>query len=805
MGLIVLMVLILSTSVPLYQARASVPGAVATAAFCLVTDVGCGTGIIEQFINFLNGVLANGTGLLSTGTTAVLSYGIANAPVVRDLWATVRDFANMFFIIALIIMAFGTIFNVGGYNFSSLIVKFLIVVLLINFSLVIGNIIIDWSQSLSNVFLTSIGDIGNRVAQGTALADTFTNSLKNSPAITQTGWDSTMAAFAKMILLSIIFFSMMVLFFFSIVRIPILWALLIASPIAWIGFILPTTRKVWHNWWREFIGWNIFMPLYLFIIYFGSYMLAQQQRVAANFGTDPTRPLIDTLGITAQQLFFFILVGIVFIGGAKIARSMSITASAGAVAGGIWARSAAVARWGASAPIGFGQYIGRRTGVTGAMGEKLGEIQKKGLPGRLGYIYGGEEGAQRLQSGVAQRFGAQETADKTLAQAVTSARQRVQKITDLTELQNLSQNGTKNEKIAALEILEERQGLNGGQVLSLYDLYGGASSMNARRAIEKVDLKHLSKPDRDMLYNQVNNLRLKQKIADVRAENSEFADIKDAQGNIVKSAEDVFVEQSTIFTSEADKADYVKKAKDYLERLKADQRRSIFNNSKVTPDMKKEMAMVMAEKGDFGDMTTDQLKDAANLFQAANQKDNFLSRVQKKNIIAALKAKESLQLLGNDTYDQALKKAAGKLSTEDILELSKDTISNSDFQTALEANLTPGRISSIISHPKASAEKVEALNTLFFKVRNDAFIDEKIKPLDKYLDNIKNLTTGIRSAKAANDSQKAAQLSTEAQRILNMARKIVDELAINDSATKYQVDAAKNEFEQIKTLLTSLK
>src|SRR3989344_620824 len=41
-----------------------------------------------------------------------------NVPVIQESWKIMRDFANMLFIIALIVMAYGTIFNIPKYDFK---------------------------------------------------------------------------------------------------------------------------------------------------------------------------------------------------------------------------------------------------------------------------------------------------------------------------------------------------------------------------------------------------------------------------------------------------------------------------------------------------------------------------------------------------------------------------------------------------------------------------------------------------------------------------------------------------------------
>src|SRR3990167_9519036 len=94
-------------------------------------------------------------------------YYVVNIPVypegglavIDESWKIMRNFANMFFIVALIVMAFATIFSISRYEARTLFPKFLISALLINFSLVLGTIVIDASQVLTNTFLIPIGDI----------------------------------------------------------------------------------------------------------------------------------------------------------------------------------------------------------------------------------------------------------------------------------------------------------------------------------------------------------------------------------------------------------------------------------------------------------------------------------------------------------------------------------------------------------------------------------------------------------------------------------------------------------------------
>ncbi|MDP4001625.1 MAG: hypothetical protein Q8P69_01095, partial [bacterium] len=146
-----------------------------------------------------------------------------NVLVVETTWKILRDFSNMIFIVLLIYMAFATIFDQGKYRFESMIVRFLIVAVLINFSLVIGNFIIDFCQVLANIFLGSIGNLGDRL--GTYLNPSLL--LPNADISQVTG--AQVADLGTGMLISVVFaiilgliflFSMLVALVFVIVRVP---------------------------------------------------------------------------------------------------------------------------------------------------------------------------------------------------------------------------------------------------------------------------------------------------------------------------------------------------------------------------------------------------------------------------------------------------------------------------------------------------------------------------------------------------------------------------------------------------------
>ena len=77
-------------------------------------------------------------------------------PVIEKGWEVARDATNIFFIIILLIISIGTILRIQGYTAKQLIVRLVLMAILINFSLAIGSVVIDFSNVLGIQFLTAI-------------------------------------------------------------------------------------------------------------------------------------------------------------------------------------------------------------------------------------------------------------------------------------------------------------------------------------------------------------------------------------------------------------------------------------------------------------------------------------------------------------------------------------------------------------------------------------------------------------------------------------------------------------------------
>ncbi len=236
-----------------HQARAGVVADFLGLSFTSSTLGSIVNGITTLILNLVQQAISFFANLFDKFIQWQTSNAVYGVVVVDQSWTIIRNFVNMFFILILIVMAFGTIFDIKQYTWREMLAPFLISALLVNFSLTIGQYIITIANGLSGIFLKQISDVSGTFAQGF-----------NAVNIATSGATDLISGTTKIIIteiFAIIFLTVVMLAFaaaaiFSLVRIFVLWFLLIISPIAWIGYSLPNARKeTWGAWWKHFFCW----------------------------------------------------------------------------------------------------------------------------------------------------------------------------------------------------------------------------------------------------------------------------------------------------------------------------------------------------------------------------------------------------------------------------------------------------------------------------------------------------------------------------------------------------------------------
>ena len=229
-----------------------------------------------------------------------LGTDVVNSPPVTFGFPVVLAFANLTLVLALLVIAVMTIVGKQGYGVKQALWKLIVIALLINFGLVIAGVILEFSDSLAQYFLYAI----NPGAQGfnsfaTALSGAFNPQGFLEPTASpqnNISTDPTVASFLKPI--SGLIFTILALFsivitlgalvIMLVIRYVVLGYLLIVLPVAWAGWIFPSTSKYMSGWWGSFIRQAFFAPIVLFFLW-----LAIMTSYALNNGSNPHFSKID--------------------------------------------------------------------------------------------------------------------------------------------------------------------------------------------------------------------------------------------------------------------------------------------------------------------------------------------------------------------------------------------------------------------------------------------------------------------------------------------------------------------------------
>ncbi|MFA5936835.1 MAG: hypothetical protein WC822_03080 [Candidatus Paceibacterota bacterium] len=208
-------------------------------------------------------------------------------------WVTVRDVANIFFIIALLFVAIKTILGLNVTNNKKLVGTVIMIALIINFSLFTTKIVIDASNILAKIFYNNINSKDTSTPTNTdgTPKDSVTG-VKGEKSIsiglirsynpqkiiskdiyeTKSGGGVGMFIFTTLLLLVItlytayIFFSVALLF---VARVVSLWISMVFSPIAFISYTLPFDIPGFGHkeWWAELLKNTFLAPIFIFFLY----------------------------------------------------------------------------------------------------------------------------------------------------------------------------------------------------------------------------------------------------------------------------------------------------------------------------------------------------------------------------------------------------------------------------------------------------------------------------------------------------------------------------------------------------------
>lgn len=233
---------------------------------------------------------------ITTGAAKILDYFVYYSTsdasyqnvFVEKGWGTVRDIANVMFIIGLLFIAIKTILGINTTNNKKMLGNIIIFALLINFSLFATQVIVDASNILAKVFYHQItpvdsngqkieGDVEQRSVT-VGIVDKFKpQELLRAGVNSETGdidlSDRTAWSYLVIILLIALMGFMIYIFisvsFLFVARTVSIWMAMILAPVAFASQAIDPHIKGlgWSEWLSNLLK-NAFMaPIFIFFLY----------------------------------------------------------------------------------------------------------------------------------------------------------------------------------------------------------------------------------------------------------------------------------------------------------------------------------------------------------------------------------------------------------------------------------------------------------------------------------------------------------------------------------------------------------
>ncbi len=326
-----------------------------------------------------------------------------NSVPVKTGWVLVRDVANMFFIVVLLVIAFSTIigYKTNEFGVKQNLPKLLLFAILINFSKTLVGLMIDFSEVVMLTFVNGFqqaagGNFVNalKLNKVLAMSDQVGNAATDTP-LKQDLASLLGAAILGLTMLVISASVILALIIYLLFRIVGLWILLILSPMAFFALALPGKLQKGLNtftgeWWSKLSAMLVGGPVVAFFLWLS---LATVQGSSGDGKTGPFADIYPSgtttqstrVGISAAgdppELASFVVAIVMLLAGLQTALQQTQAISkeafqkvqqAKGAATKLAARTAkAGARLSVGAAAGSMRFVDQRVGLTKGLGNKL--------------------------------------------------------------------------------------------------------------------------------------------------------------------------------------------------------------------------------------------------------------------------------------------------------------------------------------------------------------------------------------------------------------------------------------------------
>lgn len=302
-------------------------------------------------------------------------------------WTILRDLANIFFIVILLLMSFATILKIQSYGYKELLKNLIIMAILINFSKTIAGFMIDIGQVVMLTFVAAIKDVAAGNLTAIFGIDKMVSLSTDTDGGTGSG-DIIMAYILGGVMMMLVSIVLMAFIVMLVMRIVYLWILVIVSPLAFLANTFPSTKKYFSEWFSRLGKEIIIGPVLIFFLWVSLTILANgavttelqknTSQEQANLGQESIYGAEGQVGLTEAGKWDFVLNFIVALG--MLVGSLAAAKSVGSSAMSYGAGAAdKLKSYASKAYGGSAKFVAKRSweGSTGEGGLK-GGLQRAG-------------------------------------------------------------------------------------------------------------------------------------------------------------------------------------------------------------------------------------------------------------------------------------------------------------------------------------------------------------------------------------------------------------------------------------------
>ncbi len=226
-----------------------------------------------------------------------------------------KNFVNLILVVFLVYIAISIALRLGDQRaIKKALVNLVIIALLVNFAPVFCGLIIDACNIVQNYFLAGISKGVSGIAANSRNMSSIGNELMGvlfkNPGTKIALLFKTVLIIIMNLSIGFAFLLFAAIFFFRLIAI---WILVVLSPLAFVAWVLPATKKFWTLWWNQFIQWSIIgIPLsfFLYLVMATTTILNTVFQTKMNLSNTSA----DTAGLLNMVLPYMAITALLFIG-----------------------------------------------------------------------------------------------------------------------------------------------------------------------------------------------------------------------------------------------------------------------------------------------------------------------------------------------------------------------------------------------------------------------------------------------------------------------------------------------------------